>query len=121
MGDAQFDGGGSVKWKVRPSKGDPAHGNPNGANGKDKDPESSSDPNAQFTINITGGTVTPQGAGSWTVPVNGTTITINWPASLGTASRNATAKPTAMRTTTRATKTKTTARSTKSARSAKKK
>ena len=38
MGDAQFDGGGSVKWKIRHSKGDHGHGNPNGGNGKDKDP-----------------------------------------------------------------------------------
>jgi hypothetical protein len=38
MGDAQFDGGGSVKWKVRPSKGNPGQGNPHGASGKDDDP-----------------------------------------------------------------------------------
>jgi hypothetical protein len=35
MGDAEFQGGGSVKWKVRNSKGE--HGNPGGA-GKDHDP-----------------------------------------------------------------------------------
>jgi hypothetical protein len=38
MGDSEFVGGGSVTWKVRPSKGDPGHGNPHGASGKDKDP-----------------------------------------------------------------------------------
>jgi hypothetical protein len=37
MGDAEFEGGGSVKWKVRHSKGE--DGNP-GGNGKDQDPES---------------------------------------------------------------------------------
>ena len=114
MGDAQFDGGGSVKWKVKPSKGDPYHGNPNGANGKDKDPDPSSDPNAQFTINITG-------LSEITVPVRGTTITIHWPGSSLTASRSAMAKPTATRATKRAMTTKKSARSTKTARSAKKK
>lgn len=122
MGDSEFIGGGSVEWKVKPSKGDPGHGNPNGAKGKDKDPQSSSDPNAQFTItatNPTGATLTPQPDGSWTVPVNGTTIKINWPASPGTASRITTAKPTAMSTARRATTTKKTARSSKTAPSAK--
>ena len=120
MGDAQFDGGGSVKWKVKPSKGDPYHGNPNGANGRDKDPDAS-DPNAKFTINTIGGTLTPQSDGSWTVNVDGTTIKISWPASPGTASRSAMAKPTATRATKRAMTTKKSARSTKTARSAKKK
>lgn len=38
MGDSEFVGGGSVRWKVRPSKGNPGHGNPHGASGRDDDP-----------------------------------------------------------------------------------
>jgi hypothetical protein len=38
MGSGEFDGGSSVKWKVKPSKGDPGQPNPGGAAGRDKDP-----------------------------------------------------------------------------------
>src|SRR5262245_49389741 len=47
MGDSEFVGGGSVKWKVRHSKGDNGNGNANGGNGKDKDPQG---PNATFLV-----------------------------------------------------------------------
>ena len=119
MGDSEFIGGGSVRWRVTHTNGHSGNGNPRGGAGRDKDP---TDPNAEFTINITtGGTVTQQPDGSWTVPVRGTTIAVHWPPSAAAETTSAMAKPTAMRTTTRATKTKKTARSTKTARSAKKK
>lgn|SRR5262245_38845108 len=111
MGDSEFIGGGSVRWRVTHSNGHSGNGNPRGGAGRDKDP---TDPNAQFTINITG-------LSQITVPVDGTTIEIHWPESGVAETRSAVSKPTAMRATTRATKTKKTARSTKTGRSAKKK
>lgn len=53
MGDAQFDGGGSVTWKIRHSKGRNGHGNPNNANGEDEDPPAGSD--AKFIVETEGG------------------------------------------------------------------
>ena len=38
MGSGEFDGGGSVKWKIKHSKGDHGHGDSGGGNGRDKDP-----------------------------------------------------------------------------------
>jgi len=109
MGDSEFVGGGSVRWRVTHSNGHSGSGNPRGGAGRDKDP---TDPNAQFTINITG-------LSQITVPVDGTTIEIHWPASTVSAARSTISKPTAMSTARRATTTKKTARSSKTARSAK--
>ena len=39
MGDAQFDGGGSVSWEVVNSDGESGGGNKNKCKGKDKDPK----------------------------------------------------------------------------------
>ena len=38
MGDAEFDGGGSVTWEVKNSDGESGGGNKDKCKGKDKDP-----------------------------------------------------------------------------------
>jgi hypothetical protein len=68
MGDAQFDGGGSVKWEVTNSDGESGGGNKNKCKGKDKDPKG---PNGKFVIMVTGRPTV-------IVPADGTTVRVTW-------------------------------------------
>ena len=48
MGDAEFQGGGSVKWKIRNSKGKNGGGDKNNCNGEDQDPPDG--PDGKFIV-----------------------------------------------------------------------
>jgi hypothetical protein len=69
MGDAEFEGGGSVDWKVTNSDGESGGGDPTQCQGKDRDPKG---PNGSFAV-IANGTL------QFTLPARrGNTIRILW-------------------------------------------
>jgi len=68
MGDAQFDGGGSVTWSIHHSDGESCRGHKRGAHGKDKCPRTES---GLFVITVTG-------QEPIIVPVKGTTVRVVW-------------------------------------------
>ena len=85
MGDAEFEGGGSVTWTVNHSDGESCKGHRHhGANGKDKSPKTDS---GLFVITVTG-------QEPIIVPVKGTTVRVVWgdPKDNGVASYTAKAK-----------------------------
>ena len=86
MGDAEFDGGGSVTWKINHSDGESCKGHKHGAQGKDKCPKTDS---GMFVITVTG-------QEPIIVPVNGTTVRVIWgdPSENGVASTAETMKAT---------------------------
>ena len=68
MGDAEFEGGGSVKWDVTNSDGESGGGDKVKCKGKDKDPKG---PGGKFVITITG-------QDPITVPCDGTVVRVTW-------------------------------------------
>jgi hypothetical protein len=68
MGDAEFEGGGSVRWEVTNSDGESGGGDKKKCKGKDKDPKG---PSGKFVITVTG-------QAPIIVPCDGTTIRIIW-------------------------------------------
>jgi len=87
MGDAEFEGGGSVTWTVNHSDGESCKGHRHhGANGKDKSPKTDS---GLFVITVTG-------QEPIIVPVKGTTVRVVWgdPKDNSVASYTAKAKTT---------------------------
>ena len=68
MGDAEFEGGGSVKWTVINSDGESGGGDKVKCKGKDKDPKG---PNGKFVIMVTG-------QAPVIVPCDGTTVRVIW-------------------------------------------
>jgi hypothetical protein len=68
MGDAQFDGGGSVTWAINHSDGESCRGHKHGAHGKDKCPRTET---GLFVVTVTG-------QEPIIVPVNGTSVRVVW-------------------------------------------
>ena len=68
MGDGEFVGGGSVTWKVVNSDGESGGGDKNQVQGKDRDPKG---PGGMFRVTVNGEVAV-------LVPVDGTTIKVNW-------------------------------------------
>jgi hypothetical protein len=88
MGDAEFAGGGSVKWEVTNTDGESGGGNKNKCKGKDKDPKG---PNGKFIVTITG-------HAPIIVPVDGTVVRVIWgdeAAQTGVGTDSSTTKKTA--------------------------
>ena len=68
MGDAEFDGGGSVKWQINHSEGDFCDGHKHGGMGRDKNPKG---PNGLFIVTVTG-------QKPIIVPTKGTKVRVVW-------------------------------------------
>ena len=68
MGDAEFAGGGSVRWSINHSDGESCSGHKHGAEGKDKCPKKES---GLFVVTVTG-------QEPIIVPVKGTTVRVIW-------------------------------------------
>ena len=68
MGDAEFEGGGSVRWQVNHSDGDFCAGHKHGGKGRDKNPRG---PNGLFVVTVTG-------QKPIIVPAKGTTVRVVW-------------------------------------------
>ena len=91
MGDAEFEGGGSVKWQINHTEGDFCNGHKHGGKGRDRNPRG---PNGLFIVTVTG-------QKPIIVPTKGTTVRVVWgdPADTGVA--QAATKRAAKRKTTR--------------------
>ena len=78
MGSGEFDGGGSVHWKIVHSNGEHGKAHQKGGNGKDKHPERGA--GGEFTVKLNGET-------QFTAPVDSSRIEVSWdlPASRATA------------------------------------
>jgi hypothetical protein len=68
MGDAEFEGGGSVKWQINHTEGDFCNGHKHGGKGRDKNPRG---PNGLFVVTVTG-------QKPIIVPTKGTTVRVVW-------------------------------------------
>ena len=68
MGDAEFEGGGSVKWQINHSDGDFCNGHKHGGKGRDRNPRG---PNGLFIVTVTG-------QKPIIVPTKGTTVRVVW-------------------------------------------
>ena len=90
MGSGEFDGGGSVHWKIVHSNGEHGKAHQNGGNGKDKHPERGA--GGEFTVRLNGKT-------QFTAPVDSSRIEVSWDlpikASTGAAAPEARARASA--------------------------
>jgi hypothetical protein len=68
MGEAEFEGGGSVRWSVTNSDGESGGGDKNGVSGKDRDPKG---PGGIFRVTVNDELAVM-------IPVKGATIKVNW-------------------------------------------
>jgi hypothetical protein len=68
MGDAEFEGGGSVKWQINHSDGDFCNGRRDGGSGRDKNPKTA---NGLFVVTVTG-------RKPIIVPTKGTKVRVVW-------------------------------------------
>ena len=68
MGDAEFEGGGSVKWQINHSDGEFCNGHKHGGKGRDRNPRG---PNGLFVVTVTG-------QEPIIVPAKGTTVRVVW-------------------------------------------
>ena len=89
MGDAEFEGGGSVKWQINHSEGDFCDGHKHGGKGRDKNPKG---PNGLFIVTVTG-------QKPIIVPTKGTTVRVVWGDPSDSQVVLATAKPKTARST----------------------
>ena len=72
MGYGEFDGGGSVDWKIEQTDGDSGEGGKHGGHGKDKDPKQ----NGFFLVRVSEEGKAPR---EMSAPcVKGTKISVNW-------------------------------------------
>jgi hypothetical protein len=71
MGSGEFDGGGSVHWKIVHGDGEHGKAHQHGGNGKDKHPEKGA--GGEFTVKLNGKT-------QFTAPVDSSRIEVLWDA-----------------------------------------
>ena len=90
MGDAEFEGGGSVKWQINHTDGDFCNGHKHGGKGRDRNPRG---PNGLFIVTVTG-------QNPIIVPTKGTTVRVVWGDPVETQAAPAATKRAAKRKTT---------------------